>query len=223
MVLEKNPRTRPIAKHLLHLEDKVKGKPFASMTRVKELTNYNCGPATLEMLLSFVGVKTSQTSLIRSIRAQNKIKLFGIDVSDLGKAVRIAGKKKLSFWKKSHAAVNDISLAVHKYKYPVGVEWLGEFYENEDEDPGHYSVVTKIDKKAGYLRIADPYFNSFFHYENLDRKLEISDFVKKWWDVNEIKVSGQTKRRKVKDTRVMFVITPKGESWPKKLGMTKAG
>ena len=221
MVLEKNPKTRPIAKHLLHLEDKVKGRPFPNMARVKELTNYNCGPATLEMLLSFVGVKATQTSLIKSIHAQKKIKKFGINVADLSKAVNIAGKKKLSFWKKAKASVNDINLAIHKYSCPVGVEWLGEFYENEDEDPGHYSVITKVDKKADSLRMADPYFNSFFHYENLDRKLTIPEFVKKWWDVNEVKVSGTSKRRKIKDTRVMFVITKKGESWPKKLGMKK--
>lgn len=221
MYLEKNRKTRGIAKKLLQLEDKVKGKPFPEMTRSKEISNYSCGPATLEMLLSFVRVKASQSSLTRSIRAQNKIRAYGLSIMDLAKAVSIAGKKKLTFWRKHHASINDIRLAIDKYKWPVGVEWRGDFYENEDEDPGHYSVVTKVDKKAGFVRMADPYFNSYFHYNDLDRKYKISDFVKKWWDTNEIKISGIAKRRVVKDTRVMFVITPKKETWPKKVGMTK--
>lgn len=221
MRLEKNPKTRHIVRHLLRLEDKIKGKPFPGMARVKEISNYACGPATLVMLLSFVGVKTSQTGITRSIRAVNKIKLYGITVKDLAKATRIAGKQKLSFWRKQFAGINDIALAIDKYKSPVGVEWQGEFYENDDEDEGHYCVVTKVDKKASYLRIADPYFNSYFDYKDLDRKFEIPEFKKKWWDINEIKVSGSSKLRKIKDTRLMFVITPKGISWPKKLGMVK--
>jgi hypothetical protein len=57
----------------------------------------------------------------------------------------------------------------------------------------------------------------------VDRKFKIRDFEKRWWDENEIKVSGTSKRRLIKDKRIMFVITPKGESWPKKLGMVKLG
>lgn len=221
MVLEKNPKTRPLAKKLLRLEDKLSGKPFPGMARVREISNYSCGPATLVMMLSFVGVKASQTSLTRSIRAQNKIRQYGIDVKDMAKAAKAAGKDKIVFWKKHFATVNDLDLAVNKFKHPVGVEWLGDFYEREDEDKGHYTVVTKVDKKAKILRISDPYFNSYFDYDDLDRKYEISEFYKKWWDVNEIAVAGTNKRRKVKDTRVLFVITKRGENWPKKLGMTK--
>jgi hypothetical protein len=221
MVLEKNPRTRPIAMKLLRLEDKIKGKPFASMSRVREISNYSCGPAALTMLLSFVGCKVSQRGLIKSIRVQNKIKLYGITIKDMATATRIFGKKKLVFWKKEGAKANDIFLAIHKFNYPVGVEWQGDFYEEEDEDAGHYAVVTRLDRESGYLRMSDPYFNNFFHYGDLDRKYEVSEFVKKWWDTNEIKVAGTSKRRLIKDTRMMFVVTPKGDSWPKKLGMKK--
>jgi len=67
MVLEKNPRTRLIAKHLLRLEDKIDGKPFAGMTRAREISNYSCGSATMEMLLSYVGIKTTQTKAFKQI------------------------------------------------------------------------------------------------------------------------------------------------------------
>jgi len=191
------------------------------MARVREISNYSCGPATLEMLLSFVKVKASQTSMIKSLRAQNTIKIYGITVGDMAKVVKIAGKGKLSLWRKHRASINDISLTIDKFKCPVGIEWQGDFYENQDEDLGHYAVVTRIDKESANMRIADPYFNSFFKYDDLDRKYKISEFVKIWWDINEVKVTGTSKRRKIKDTRVMFVITKKAESWPKKLGMKK--
>lgn len=222
MELEKNPKTRPVAKRLLRLVDRIRGKAFPLMARVKEISNYSCGPATLEMLLSFAGIRVSQRKMIRSIRAEKRIKLYGIDLRDMAKLVRMVGKKKLAFWRKQRAKVSDLNLAINKHAWPVGVEWQGDFYENEDEDRGHYTVVTSIDKKSGNLRMSDPYFNNYFRYGDLDRRYKVSEFVKKWWDTNEIKISGTSKRRTVKDIRVMFVITPKGENWPKKLGMSKA-
>jgi hypothetical protein len=215
MVLEKNPKTRPVLMRLLQAEDKMLGKPFPSMERTTQISIYACGPATLEMLFSFVGLKVTQTGLIRSIRAGNKIKQYGIDVKDMAKAANIKAKKKFTFWKKEHSTI------VNKYHYPVGVEWQGVFYENEDEDSGHYGVVTKVDKKLGFLRIADPYFNGYFHFHGTDRKFKISEFKKKWWDVNEVKIAGRIKTRTIKDVRMMFLITPVGETWPKKLGMKK--
>lgn len=222
MDLEKNPSTRKLVVRLLGLEDRVNGKPMPGMARVAQKSVYACGPATLEMLFSYVGQKVSQNALIKSIRAQNRIKIYGISVGDMGKATAIVGKKKFYFWRKQKATVHDLDQIVNKYKYPVGVEWQGVFYENEDEDSGHYGVVTKVDKKGGFLRISDPYFNGFFDYKDIDRKFRISEFVKKWWDTNEVKVSGSSKLRSVKDVHALFVIVPKGEVWPKKLGLKRA-
>lgn len=221
MVLEKNPRTRPLLMKLLQAEDSIHGKPFPSMKRVEQASIYSCGPATLEMLFSYVGLKVSQIGLIRSIRAGNKIKQYGIDVKDMAKAANIKAKKKYTFWKKELSTIADLDKIVNKYHYPVGVEWQGVFYENEDEDSGHYGVITKVDKKAGILRIADPYFNGYFHFHGTDRKFKIDEFKKKWWDVNDVKISGSIKTKQVKDIRMMFLITLKEETWPRKLGMVK--
>jgi hypothetical protein len=72
-------------------------------------------------------------------------------------------------------------------------------------------VVTRVNKEAGYLRLADP----FVKFAGVDRKFTLKNFEKRWWDVNMI--GG----RSVTDKRMMFVITPKSETWPKKLGMVK--
>jgi predicted double-glycine peptidase len=217
MVLEKNPKIRLIVRRLLALEDRVAGLPFPEMARVKQITSSHCGPAVLTALYSNLGVKTSQKGIVASLRAQNKIKKFGLSVKDLVRASRIVGKGAFSFWKKSNGKISDLDLIVNKYKYPVAVEWQGVFYEEEDEDNGHYSIVTKVDKKVGTLRISDPYS----HFAGVDRKFKIKDFEKRWWDENEISVSGTSRKRLIVDNKVMFTIVPKGQSWPKKLGMTK--
>ena len=217
MVLEKNPKTRLIVKRLLKLEDRVTGLAFPKMTRAKQITSSHCGPAVLTSLYSNFGVKASQRGIVASLRAQKKIKKYGLSVKDLARASRIIGKGAFGFWKKASTKVSDLNTIINKYKYPVGVEWQGVFYEFEDEDSGHYAVVTKIDKKASFLRISDPYQA----FAGVDRKFKIHDFEKRWWDENEIKLSGTSKRRLVRDNRVAFVIIPRGESWPKKLGMVK--
>jgi len=218
MVLEKNPKTRLIVRRLLKLEDKISGLPFPKMARVKQVDIYSCAPAVLASLYSNLGVKVSQRGMVASIRAKNKIKKYGLNVKDLARASKIIGKGAFTFWRKSEAKVSDLDAIVNKYKCPVGVEWQGIFYEFEDEDSGHYAVITKVDKKTGFLRISDP----FHAFAGVDRKFKIRDFEKRWWDTNEVRVSGTSKIRSIKDIRVMFAITKKGESWPKELGMVKA-
>lgn len=219
--LEKNPKTRSVLKNLLRFEDKLAGKPFPAMIRVGQISMYACGPATLAMLFSFVKLRVSQKSIVKSIRAAKKIKLYGINVYDMARAAKIVGRKNYVFWRKDFATIEDLNLAINKYKYPVGIEWQGVFYEHEDEDSGHYSVVTKINKKRGYLRIADSFFNKYLGYGGVDRRFKISEFFKKWWDTNEVKKPGTSKTKIIKDTRVMFVIVPRNEKWPVKIGMRK--
>jgi ABC-type bacteriocin/lantibiotic exporter with double-glycine peptidase domain len=211
MPLEKNPKTRRFAKRLLELEDRLVGKPFPKMKRVKQSTSSHCGPAVVEALFSFLGVKVSQASVVKSLRADKKIKKVGLNVDDLGAAVKKLGKGKYAFWKKSGSTMSNLSLIVNKYQYPVGVEWQGVFYEYADGDNGHYCVVTRVSKEGGYLRLADP----FFKFAGVDRKFTLKNFQKRWWDVNLVG------KKSVTDKRMLFVITPKEDSWPKKLGLKK--
>lgn len=212
MELEKNPKTRKLYRRLLELEDTIGKRPFPQMKRVRQITSSHCGPAVLSALFSFLGVSVSQRRITKSLRAAGKIKKYGLGIKEMAKAAKIYGKKgKFVFWKKSGASVANLGLIVNKYKWPVGVEWQGVFYEFEDEDSGHYGVITGVDKKKDFLRIMDP----FGDFAGVDRKFRLPFFVKRWWDTNF--VSG----REIKDKRVMFVITPKGESWPRNLGMKK--
>ena len=197
----------------LKVKDSIFGGPFPGMQRIKQASSSHCGPAVLSSLFSFLGVKVSQRKMTTSIRAQNKIKKFGLSVKDMAKAAKIYNQDgDFVFWKKANATVSDLNLIINKYKFPVGVEWQGVFYEEEDEDNGHYSIITEVNKEKGYLRMADPYHK----FVGLDRKFKIDFFVKRWWDTNIVN------KRSVYDNRVMFVIVPKSEKFPKKIGMVKA-
>lgn len=211
MQLEKNPKTRVIVRRFLELEDKISGLSFPNMKRVRQVDVDSCGPAVLASLYSYFDVKVSQRGITASLRAKNKIKEFGLSVHDLERASKIIGKGNFSFWRKSDGKISDLDLIINKYKFPVAVEWQGVFYENEDEDNGHYCIITRIDKKAGTLRLSDPYFD----FAGVDRKFKISEFKKRWWDENMIH------GRNLVDNKLMFLITPSGETWPKRLDMVK--
>lgn len=217
MLLEKNPITRPMHRRLLAFDDKVSGVAFPKMVRVKQTNVHNCGPAVIVELFSLNGLHTSQAAVVRTLRAQNKIKLYGLTVHELARATKTLSAGKLVLWKKQRAAISDLDKVVNKFGYPVAVEWQGVFYEFSDGEDGHYCVITKVDKEKGYLRMAD----SYQAFAGVDRRLTLKFFEKRWWDMNEIKVAGTTRRRAIVDRKVMFVITPKGETWPKKLGMSK--
>lgn len=212
MELEKNQKTRKLLQNLLKLEDKVVGMPFPKMKRMKQISSYHCGPAVISELFSFVGKNVSQKAIVKVIRAEIKIKKFGLNMHDLARAAKMIGKKEYVFWRKQKATITNISTVINKHKYPVGVEWQGVFYENSDEDNGHYAVVTKIDGEKDYLRIYD----SYPEFSGVDRRFKIKEFKKRWWDVNRIH------GRNLIDKNMMFVITPKGEKWPSKIGMVRA-
>ena len=198
---------RKLDRYILRLETRLKGVAFPSLKRVKQITSYHCGPATLVSLFSFLGVRTSQAGIVRSLRAENKIKDTGLLIKDLARAARIVGKGKFTFWKKEGAGIGDLDKIVNKYKFPVGVEWQGVFYEDEEGDNGHYCVITEVNKSKGYLKLSDPYKG----FAGLDRKFKISDFEKRWWDVNGL----------VYDRKLMFMITSKKETFPRSLGMIR--
>lgn len=208
---------RRLDRSILRLETALKGRVFPSLRRVKQITSSHCGPAVIVSLFSFLGIKTSQARIVRILRAKNRIKIAGLNIKDLAKAVRVIGNREFAFWKKEGATIGDLSLLVNKYKVPVGIEWQGVFYEEEEGDNGHYGVVTQVNKKKGYIKIADPYKT----FAELDRKFKISDFENRWWDTNEIAIPGSKLRKAVYDRKLMFLITSRKENFPKRLGMTR--
>lgn len=186
------------------------------MKRVAQKTNVHCGPAVLEMLASYVGYYLDQDDIVRSVGLTSKIYDYGMTVTDMAKCVSIL-LPNLAFWYKQNANLMDLSGIVNEYHFPVGVEWQGVFYEDEDEDNGHYGVVTHVDLEGGVITLSDPYDRFAGH----DRKFPISEFESRWWDENEIVEELTNNSRLSREDRMMFIITPYESSFPELLGMVK--
>lgn len=190
------------------------------MRRVRQRTASHCGPAVLQMLLSFHDVQIDQDAFVSAARVARKIEKHGMTVKELA----VATKKivlQVTFWHKRNAKFSDINRIVNQYHCPVGVEWQGIFGrskgKSKDDDDGHYSIVTGFDKEQEKIYLADPYGS----YIKRDRRIAFSRFKKRWWDYNQV-INPETKKsRRVKDYQMLFLITLKKEQFPKKLGFIK--
>lgn len=189
------------------------------MKRVRQKTDAFCGPAVLEMLAGFIGFSINQNRLVRLSKMEKRIDRYGMNVQDLGKALKIV-IPDVAFWYKENSKIGDLDQLVNEYKFPVGVEWQGvfeEYTEKDFPDDGHYGVVTHVDKKKNVIFISDP----FRRFAMKDRQFKLDFFTRRWWDSNEIRDSKTNKVKEYKDNHMMFVITPRNHTFPEEVGMTR--
>ena len=186
------------------------------MKRVTQKTSSYCGPAVLEMLCSFLGVYLNQDEVVEALNAHDKIDVYGILVPEMGRVISQLAPE-LSFWFKENSSLTDLSQIVRTYGFPVGIEWQGVFYEDADEDNGHYSIVTHIDTINNLIMLSDPYRR----FAGTDRIFHVLEFEHRWWDENEV-TDFSGRKTLVRDEKMMFIITPKNASFPELLGMVKS-
>lgn len=187
---------------------------FPSMRRVKQISVDHCGPAVVAMLLSHLGIKVWQRDVVRATGEDKEIKSYGMTVAELAHAVRVVATT-VQFWYKDHAGIEDIRTLLENHQQPVGVEWQGIFGKYSDGDDGHYAVVTHIDEDKKSMLIADPYKP----FAGVDRQIPIDKFYPRWWDENEVKDPQSGEKKKIKDVRLLFIVTKKDEKFPERLGM----
>ena len=119
-----------------------------------------CGPASLKMVLGFLGVKIAEKKLAE---------ISGCTpTSGIGAEGLVCAAQKLGFRAqiKDFSELKDIREWVNRKKVPVIVDWFA--FEG-----GHYSVVSGIDRENIYLE--DP---SLGHR----RALKLTTFMRLWFD-----------------------------------------
>jgi hypothetical protein len=143
-----------------------------------------------------------------------------MNLEELAKACHFIAPN-LSFFYKKNSTITELSRLVNAHKTPVGVEWQGIFEdegdESNDEDQGHYSIVTAINTNENYIYLRDPYKNHI----NYDRKYTILEFERRWWDINEIIHPVSHRIIEIDDFHAMFIVIPKTHSFPEELNMEK--
>ncbi len=191
-------------------------KKFSRLRWIQQITENHCGPAVLEMLLENIGVNISQQEITEAAGATLTIETHGTRVDQLARAVQqLVPIARL--WYKEKASLEDLIFVLEEAKYPVGVEWQGLFedMDDDDEDYGHYSIISNIDRGKDELIIVDPYKD----YVDQNRIIKISTFTNRWWDFNEVKDPQTGEKTFKKDEQLFFVVVPLAVSFPAELGM----
>jgi len=164
------------------------------------------------MLFSHLGVYVDQDEFVEVLNLKSRLQKYGMTVEEMAKATQKI-YPYFTLWYKEKAEITDIQTIIEEYKYPVGIEWQGVFLEDEDDDNGHYSVVTGIDVAHDQIVIADPYMK----FAGVDRHFTVTEFLDRWWDVNDVESRGKIIQKR--DDRVLFIITPEEVDFPQGLGM----
>jgi len=189
---------------------------FPTMRRVEQISDSHCGPASLVMLLSYLGVDVSQEAVVEHAGVWDKIPDYGMLVPELATAVKKL-TPQFQFWYKENSSLDDVRQIIERFRYPVGVEWQGVFYEYSDGDDGHYSVITHVDQINGVITIADP----FGAYSGGDRVFHTEEFLDRWWEENEIQDPLTGVKNILRDERMSFIVTGREVTFPEGLGMQR--
>jgi hypothetical protein len=199
----------------------------SQLGRVQQITDSHCGPAVLEILLKHLNIHASQAQLAAAVGADDFIEERGMRVDELATSIKKVFPE-VQFWYKDQTTNEELETILQTFQSPVGVEWQGLFYstpeeeeediEDDDEMPdfGHYSVVKSIDIENDTITLIDP----FRDFADQDRIFSLEWFESRWWDANLRKVDGYM--QKVRDERMIFVLTRKGTYFPKMMEMTPA-
>ena len=199
-----------------------------------QITESHCGPAVLQMLLSNVEIEVSQEAIAEAGGAASLIELNGMRVDQLALAVRRLAPQ-VRFYYKDHATIDELVRVVNDYRSPAGVEWQGEFKEedepvpagpglgvgkpadseSEDSDYGHYSLVTQAERRRRELIIADPYKDYF----SQARVFTYKEFNRRWYDYNEVPDPATGQAVLVKDDHLFFVVVRPNVFFPRWMGM----
>jgi ABC-type bacteriocin/lantibiotic exporter with double-glycine peptidase domain len=190
---------------------------FPNLKRIAQINSYYCGPASLQMLLSFYDVNIDQQQVVDCLGINDKISTHGMTIQEMGQFIK-KYYPQFQFWYKFNSTIPELSQLINQFHFPVGVEWQGIFdypdedsFEDEDDDPGHLAVITGINTGENYIYIADP----DAHYAGTDRQFSILQFERRWWDINEIN------HQEIDDYHGLFLITPYDFSFPDNLELLK--
>ncbi len=206
---------RKINKNLLKISENK-----AKIIQEPQKTDSHCGPAVTKALLKFNQIDVSQDQVVEAAKIKLRIKPYGMQPKHISFAISKLAPN-FQYWFKQNATGRDLNELIHTYHLPVGVNWQGLFYDSIAEerrtDPkgphGHYSIATDIELKKDEITIDDPYSKYF----STPRIFSFRWFKKRWWD-KDIE-----KGKLVLEThKYIFVLVPKGTTFPERLGLKQA-
>lgn len=133
----------------------------------KQDTIYTCGPASLQMVLSFLGDFKSEFALSR---AAHTSKESGTKHSSM---IDVARREGFFCYVNSHSTINEI-----KHFLGIGFPVILDYIEPLSNE-GHYAVVTAL-IRGRFLRRERVYLNDPWHGANY--QLSLNNLLPRWHD-----------------------------------------
>jgi len=197
-------------------------RPTVDLPAITQQTESHCGPAVLQMAFQFLGKQFTQDDVAGAAQVKKRIMKHGTRPDHLIKAVKKL-TPEFQFWFKHPGSIEDLAVLIHKYHWPVIVNWQGLFYDtleeemvyNPDGEHGHYSVVVDVDLNNDKIIISDPYPDFAKHY----RTFSLKWFETRWWDVDHVEGKKTKKTVPHYTNKLLFIITSADEEFPSEIGM----
>ena len=130
-------------------------------------TKYTCGPASLQMVLSFLGDFKSEFSLAKAVHVSKE---SGTKHSSM---IEVACREGFFCYVNSQSTVNEI-----KHFLALGFPVILDYTE-PSSDEGHYAVVVAI-ARGGFLMKEKVYLNDPWHGANYS--LALDELLPRWHD-----------------------------------------
>jgi predicted double-glycine peptidase len=137
-------------------------------------TEYTCGPASMRMVLEFIGIKRTEKQLMKLLRT-NKVRGTWLKFFP-----RLAERYKLNYVVKRNSSIRDVRRLLKK---GYGIIVCYSPGRTPDYTVDHYSVVRRVDSKNIYL--LDPWDGpkttySIQYFESIWRCDPTHEDEKKW-------------------------------------------
>lgn len=136
----------------------------------RQLNDYMCGPATLQMVLAFLGEQKSQRKIRKLMKASpGELKSHGMDNYKMVRGIQRAG---FYAYVNENSNLDELKLFV-KQGYPVVVNYIEPSHED-----GHFAVVKGYNSLLGTIILNDPWNGADF---TLPEKKFLARWHSQWW------------------------------------------
>lgn len=191
---------------------------------IKQESDSHCGPATLQLLYSYLNRSFTQEEIVAAAGITDRIIEHGTRPAELARAVSTL-TPDLQFWFKPQASRQDLHQLICQHRWPAGINWQGMYYETPAEeltaepgkilgDNGHYSVIIDLELDRDEVVIADPYYE----FSDKPRTFSLTWFEGRWWDrvtdIHPVSAEAET----IATQHLIFIVAPHSVTFPTELG-----
>ncbi|MDO8183736.1 MAG: C39 family peptidase [bacterium] len=136
----------------------------------RQLNDYMCGPATLQMVLAFLGEQKTQRKIRKLMKASpRELKSHGMDNYKMVRGIQRAG---FYAYVNEDSNINELKSFINQ-GYPVVVNYI-----EPSNDDGHFAVVKGYNSLLRTIVLNDPWNGDDFI---LSEKQFLIRWHAKWW------------------------------------------